>query len=71
MRKNSDELRDRVRVVYEIPRCGYSRRSVTLLDQDNWIAWLDLVADEYYHTKPVKRALVRLSAEGGALLGWR
>jgi integrating conjugative element protein (TIGR03746 family) len=59
MRKNSDELRDRVRVVYEIPRRGYSSRSVTILDQDHWIAQLDLVADEYYHTEPVKRALVR------------
>lgn len=59
MRKNNDELRDRVRVVYEIPRRGYSNRSVTIIDQSHWVARLDLVADEYFHTEPVKRAMAR------------
>ncbi|MCK8147056.1 PFL_4703 family integrating conjugative element protein [Citrobacter sedlakii] len=59
VRKNNDELRDRVRVVYEVPRRGYSSASVTTVSQDLWIARLDLVADEYYHTEPVKRAMVR------------
>ncbi|HEY2454486.1 MAG TPA: TIGR03746 family integrating conjugative element protein [Scandinavium sp.] len=59
MRKDNDEIRDRVRVVYEIPRRGYSSKSVTVESDNLWIARLDLVADEYYHTEPVKRALVR------------
>lgn len=59
MRKNSNELRDRVRVVYEIPRRGFNSNSVTIKSHDQWIARLDLVADEYYQAEPVKRALVR------------
>ncbi|CDH00424.1 PFL_4703 family integrating conjugative element protein [Xenorhabdus bovienii] len=58
-RADSGELLDRVRVVYEIPGRGYETRSVTVRDRDNWVVGLDLVADEYYHAEPVKRALVR------------
>lgn len=58
-RKNSGELKDRVRVVYEIPRRGYSDSSVDILSDDRWVVRLDLVADEYYHAEKVKRALVR------------
>ncbi|MGJ0624652.1 PFL_4703 family integrating conjugative element protein [Xenorhabdus bovienii] len=58
-RADSGELLDRVRVVYEIPGRGYGTRSVTVRDRDNWVVRLDLVADEYYHAEPVKRALVR------------
>jgi len=58
-RTNSGELKDRVRVVYEIPKRGYSSKSVIIKSSDNWVAMLDLVADEYYHTEPVKRAMVR------------
>ncbi|PHM23149.1 PFL_4703 family integrating conjugative element protein [Xenorhabdus budapestensis] len=58
-RADSAELPDRVRVVYEIPGRGYGTRSVTVRDRDNWVVRLDLVADEYYHAEPVKRALVR------------
>ncbi|CCW32987.1 TIGR03746 family integrating conjugative element protein [Xenorhabdus bovienii] len=58
-RADSGELLDRVRVVYEIPGRGYETRSVTVRDRDNWVVRLDLVADEYYHAEPVKRALVR------------
>ncbi|CDL84226.1 PFL_4703 family integrating conjugative element protein [Xenorhabdus szentirmaii] len=58
-RADSGELLDRVRVVYEIPGRGYGTRSVTVRNRDNWVVRLDLVADEYYHAEPVKRALVR------------
>ncbi|MGX9377509.1 PFL_4703 family integrating conjugative element protein [Pantoea ananatis] len=58
-RKNSGELKDRVRVVYEIPRRGYSDSSVDILSDDRWVVRLDLIADEYYHAEKVKRALVR------------
>ncbi|BET95997.1 PFL_4703 family integrating conjugative element protein [Xenorhabdus taiwanensis] len=58
-RADSGELLDRVRVVYEIPGRGYGTRRVTVRDRDNWVVRLDLVADEYYHAEPVKRALVR------------
>lgn len=58
-RTNRNELIDRVRVVYEIPERGYSSKSVSVRDRDNWVARLDLVADEYFHTEPVKRAMVR------------
>jgi integrating conjugative element protein (TIGR03746 family) len=53
------ELTDRVRVVYEIPGRGYTTKSVKVIDRDNWVVSLDLIADEYYLTEPVKRATVR------------
>ncbi|WP_086955698.1 PFL_4703 family integrating conjugative element protein [Xenorhabdus innexi] len=58
-RADSGELADRVRVVYEVPGRGYGTKSVTVRNRDNWVVRLDLVADEYYHAEPVKRALVR------------
>ncbi|MDF7679931.1 TIGR03746 family integrating conjugative element protein [Enterobacteriaceae bacterium ESL0689] len=58
-RSNAGELIDRVRVVYEIPGRGYQPKSVSVNGRDNWVVRLDLVADEYFHTEPVKRALVR------------
>ena len=61
VRKRTDigELKDRVRVVYEIPGRGFQDKNVTIIDRDNWIVRLDLVADEYFHAESVKRALVR------------
>lgn len=59
IRGEKNELTDRVRVVYEIPGRGYSGDSVKVIDRDNWTVKLDLVADEYYLTEPVKRAMVR------------
>lgn len=58
-RSNSGELSNRVRVVYEIPGRGYQPQSVSVVDRDHWTVRLDLVADEYFHAEPVKRALVR------------
>lgn len=58
-RSNSGELLGRVRVVYEIPGRGYQSKSVSVIDRDSWVVRLDLVADEYFHSEPVKRALVR------------
>ena len=59
LRTQRNELLDRVRVVYEIPGRGYRSSSVIIESQDSWVANLDLVVDEYFHTEPVKRALVR------------
>ncbi|MDC9612913.1 TIGR03746 family integrating conjugative element protein [Xenorhabdus khoisanae] len=58
-RANTGELKDRVRVIYEVPGRGYSENKVRVIDRDNWIVDLDVVADEYYHSEPVKRAVVR------------
>lgn len=58
-RKGRGELKERVRGVSEVPGRGYKDDSVTVESRDSWIARLDLVADEYYHTEPVKRVLVR------------
>ena len=61
-RRKQNELRQRVRGIYEIPGRGYgddpSSRVKTLSDRD-WIAVLDVSADEYFTTEQVKRALVR------------
>lgn len=61
-RRNSGELRQRVRGLYEIPGRGYGDeplvRVKTVSNQD-WIVTLDLSVDEYYGTEQVKRALVR------------
>ncbi|HCD2884005.1 TPA: TIGR03746 family integrating conjugative element protein [Klebsiella oxytoca] len=58
-RSNAGELTDRVRVVYEIPGRGFQSKSVSVISRDSWVVRLDLVADEYFHAEPVKRALVR------------
>ncbi|EBW7149024.1 TIGR03746 family integrating conjugative element protein [Salmonella enterica subsp. enterica] len=59
LRRAHDELRDRVRMVYEIPMQGYNSNSVRETSRDSWVVNLDLVADEYYHAVLVKRALTR------------
>ncbi|EKJ5694504.1 TIGR03746 family integrating conjugative element protein [Salmonella enterica] len=59
LRRAHDELRDRVRMVYEIPMQGYNSNSVRETSSDSWVVNLDLVADEYFHAVLVKRALTR------------
>lgn len=61
-RGEHNELRDRVRGVFEIPGRGYSHdptRRVQVLSSDDWIVALDLDVDEYYRGDLVKRAFVR------------
>ncbi|VBT19745.1 PFL_4703 family integrating conjugative element protein [Burkholderia pseudomallei] len=61
-RRDSGELRNRVRGIYEIPGHGYGDDPtfhVKVLANDAWLATLDLAADEYYGAEQVKRALVR------------
>jgi integrating conjugative element protein (TIGR03746 family) len=61
-RRDSGELRQRVRGVYEIPGRGYGddpTARVKVLSSNNWIVTLDLTADEYFGAEQVKRALVR------------
>lgn len=61
-RRDSGELRQRVRGIYEIPGRGFgdnpAARVKTLSNRD-WIVTLDVSADEYYGSEQVKRALVR------------
>lgn len=59
LRATKGELTDRVRVVYEVPERGYNAGSVTVHSRDSWSVRLDVVADEYFQSEPVKRALVR------------
>ena len=53
------ELKDRSRVVYEIPGRGFSDDKVSVIDRDHWQVQLDLVADEYFNAESVKRVTVR------------
>lgn len=58
-RGEGGELVDRVRVVYEVPGHGYAHDSVIMLSRDSWSVRLDVVADEYFQSETVKRALIR------------
>jgi integrating conjugative element protein (TIGR03746 family) len=62
LRRKSGELRQRVRGVYEIPGRGFADDPtvrVHVVSDRDWIATLDLAADEYYGAEQVKRAFVR------------
>jgi len=62
LKRDSGELRRRVRGIYEIPGRGYGddpTARVKILSDSDWIVTLDIAADEYYGTEQVKRALVR------------
>jgi integrating conjugative element protein (TIGR03746 family) len=62
LKRDSGELRRRVRGIYEIPGRGYGddpAARVKILSDSDWIVTLDIAADEYYGTEQVKRALVR------------
>ena len=61
-RRDTGELRQRVRGVYEIPGRGYADDPtfrVKTLSNREWLVTLDLTADEYFGSEQVKRALVR------------
>jgi integrating conjugative element protein (TIGR03746 family) len=61
-RRDSGELRQRVRGVYEIPGRGFGddpTARVNVVSDHDWIVTLDITADEYYGSEQVKRALVR------------
>ena len=61
-RLTHDELRGRVRGVYEIPGKGYGEnptKRVTVISDNDWIVTLDLVVDESLDGELVKRAFVR------------
>ncbi|MFJ5299198.1 PFL_4703 family integrating conjugative element protein [Pseudomonas sp. NPDC088368] len=62
LRRNSGELRKRVRGVYEIPGRGYGddpTYRVQQLSISEWTVNLDITADEYLGGERVKRALAR------------
>jgi len=61
-RRDSGELRQRERGIYEIPGRGYGDNPVArvkTLSERDWLVTLDVTADEYYGSEQVKRALVR------------
>lgn len=61
-RRNTGELRQRVRGIYEIPGRGYGdnpNARVRIVTDRDWVVTLDLSADEYHGSEQVKRALVR------------
>jgi integrating conjugative element protein (TIGR03746 family) len=63
-RRDSGELRNRVRGIYEIPGRTYGDDPVLrvrTISNGDWIVTLDVAADEYYGGERVKRALVRYS----------
>lgn len=60
IRRDSGELRRRVRGIYEIPGRGYGDDpTVRVVSRDQWLVTLDVAADEYFGAEQVKRALVR------------
>jgi len=62
LRKDSGELHQRARGIYEIPGRGYGDAPefrVRTLSDRAWVVTLDVSADEYYGAERVKRALVR------------
>ena len=64
IRRDTGELRQRVRGIYEIPGRGYGddpTARVKVVSDRDWVVTLDITADEYYGSEQVKRALVRAS----------
>lgn len=61
-RRNTGELRQRVRGVYEIPGRGLADEPVMrvkTVSARDWVVTLDLSTDEYHGAEQVKRALFR------------
>lgn len=61
-RNKNNELKGRVRGVYEMPGRGYADNKTLRVQQqsvNDWVVNLDLATDEYYSSEPVKRAFVR------------
>lgn len=62
IKRDSGELRRRVRGIYEIPGHGYGddpTARVKVVSTNEWLVTLDVAADEYFGSEQVKRALVR------------
>lgn len=62
IRRDSGELRRRIRGIYEIPGRGYGddpTARVRVISNQSWLVILDVAADEYFGSEQVKRALVR------------
>ena len=58
-RRNSNELNNRVRGIYEIPGRGYRPEAVEILSRDSWVVTLDLAIDERYAGTPVRDVYIR------------
>ena len=58
-RSKNGELTGRVRFIQAIPGQGYEERRVDLLDDSNWIVWLDFNIQEYVNGMQVKNVNIR------------
>ncbi|WP_193092059.1 PFL_4703 family integrating conjugative element protein [Halomonas colorata] len=58
-RRNSNELNNRVRGIYEIPGRGYRPEAVDVISRDSWVVTLDLAIDEQYRGTPVRDIYIR------------
>ncbi|MDA3922338.1 MAG: TIGR03746 family integrating conjugative element protein [Salinisphaera sp.] len=58
-RKDRNELKDRVRGMYEIPGRGYQPKDVTILDRNNWVVRLNLEINEYLDATRVRQLFIR------------
>lgn len=58
-RKDHNELKDRVRGLYEIPGRGYHPNDVTILNRNHWVVAMNLEINEYLHGTRVRQAFVR------------
>lgn len=62
IRRDSGELRKRIRGIYEVPGRGYGddpTARVRVVSNNEWLVTLDVIADEYFGSEQVKRAFVR------------
>lgn len=58
-RKDRNELKDRVRGMYEIPGHGYHTTDVKILDRNDWVVTLNLEINEYLDATRVRQAFIR------------
>ena len=58
-RRQQGELTGRVRFIQEMPGHGYEERRVDLLDDNNWIVWLDYNIQEFVNGMQVKNVNIR------------
>jgi integrating conjugative element protein (TIGR03746 family) len=58
-RHQAGELSRRVRYIQTIPGQGYEDRRVDVLDNSNWVVWIDFSIHEYVNALKVKTVYIR------------
>lgn len=58
-RNRNGELQQRVRFIQPVPGVGFEERRVDVLDDSNWIVWLDVNIQEYVQGMQVKSVNIR------------